>query len=407
MKFKRRYLIIFHILLGICAPQYSSAKWDSSEDTSIHQIAQVTSQALDVASLRPTPSFTTKRVILFFYTNRAVTRDAEEHSRTSRTAFIYSDMFSNKLGIGADFGTIDIMVPTNRRRGATSLNASKAEGDYFSPKRPNFIQFPAELAFNINNASEDITTRPLLYIHGINNSFISTARRAAQLALDLGKSRPMLFFSWPSDMGRNILFGSWSETLAAYSTYDSAKPVSGYSIKHLSALLTLLEGATKRGFDLLGHSMGAELLVNSLLPLDEASRPQNFSPSTVILAAADISLKDFRENKLPVLVSKKYNALSYCSLDAILAFSEAHNSSDERLGYCGTRRPLLSGLEQVQILGNFNQFAFHAEFLNSIPIVNDFARILTVQPDDTIAFHVPAEGRSRSLRVLSQVNPSR
>ena len=125
--------------------------------------------------------------------------------------------------------------------------------------------------------------------------------------------------------------------------------------------------------------MGTDLAANGImLEMRETHTDQSLPAETVrliVLAAPDISTRDFEQNLRPNLVRPNVHMIVSCSLDLALELSQAFNLSDERLGHCAiTARPhTMRGVDLVTVTG-VQKFASHSYYLSAVTILDDIEK---------------------------------
>lgn len=134
--------------------------------------------------------------------------------------------------------------------------------------------------------------RMLVFVHGFKTSFPSAMRTTAQLASDLGLPGVTAAFSWPS--ANNVL------------RYGSDRREARASAAHLvDFVLDLTRRTGVSSVDLIFHSMGNYLLSNAVSALARALAAAGERLGAVILAAPDVSPREFQTiaGQRPVLSS--------------------------------------------------------------------------------------------------------
>ena len=148
-----------------------------------------------------------------------------------------------------------------------------------------------------------------VFVHGYNVNFQEGVFRLAQLVADADVEGAAVLFSWPSD--------------GSLTGYAADRDSATYSRDALAQLLTVLtRDRTAGDVVVLGHSMGAWLVAESLRTLRLSGRHATLAKLDVVLASPDIDvdvfmsqLRDFGPLKRPmlVLVSTKDTALDVSS----------------------------------------------------------------------------------------------
>lgn len=152
----------------------------------------------------------------------------------------------------------------------------------------------------------------LVFIHGYNNSLNSALMRTAQFVEDSGFQGVTVLFSWASK--HKVLDYVYDMNSALLARDD------------LIRLFGLLQETRADRFDVLAHSMGNFLLVETIRQIKIEGRFNRTGRlGTVVMAAPDIDVDlfastlshlDADERRFYVLISKEDNALRYARLIA-------------------------------------------------------------------------------------------
>jgi esterase/lipase superfamily enzyme len=143
-----------------------------------------------------------------------------------------------------------------------------------------------------------------IFVHGFNHSFPETLFRLAQLSADAGLEAPQIAFAWPSQ--------------ATLRGYLDDKNSATYSRDYLAEVIADLAAQETGEITIVGHSMGAWLVMEALRQLRLEGHHRAVDRLRVILAAPDIDVDVFRRqlevigplsSPLMVLVSPDDRAL--------------------------------------------------------------------------------------------------
>jgi len=217
----------------------------------------------------------------------------------------------------------DISTPPNRPRG--NIAWAKTEVD---PNTQflvtNEIQYPTKQAFQaaIKTALRQMPAaqqEALIYVHGFNNTFDEGLLRIAQLSDDFGIKGLALHYSWPS---AGSPFG-----------YEYDKDSITYARDGLEDLINRVHAAGARRIILVGHSMGAQLVVEALRQMDIA-KPNSAAKivSGVILISPDIDAEVFRSEIARIKRLPEPFVLFVSRRDRVLQVSGLLTGQRERLG---------------------------------------------------------------------------
>jgi esterase/lipase superfamily enzyme len=164
-----------------------------------------------------------------------------------------------------------------------------------------------------------------IFVHGFNYNFSETVFRLAQLSADASLDGPQIAFSWPSQ--------------ANLRGYLDDKNSATYSRDYLAELIVEVAARTRGDIAIVGHSMGAWLVMETVRQLRLQGYDRVIARLRVILAAPDIDVDVFRqqlevigpmETPLMVLVSPE---------DRALLVSQWLSASRPRIGTFDVRDP--------------------------------------------------------------------
>ena len=212
---------------------------------------------------------------------------------TARAPLPGPPYFSSDRSETLSFARFDVSVPPDRPPGAVVL-PNRAHPD---PLRQFLLldayRIPSDAAFLAAidvglRADPDTADEASLYVHGFNVNFAEAVMRQAQMQRDLDRHDVALLFSWPSAAS------------ARQYLYDRESVL--FSRPALERTIDLLARSDARQFNLVGHSMGAFLLMDTFsqmmrLGYDEAERKIN----VIILLSPDIEVDVFKVQARPVL----------------------------------------------------------------------------------------------------------
>lgn len=224
------------------------------------------------------------------------------------------------------FGYVDVSIPREHRMG--KLERPSLWRLEFKENPEKHITLVAVQALEtdawrrlVSEVSATRTSRRgMVFVHGFNVSFDDAARRAGQLAYDLGFDGLPFLYSWPS-------VGS----LPSY-TIDEA------NIEWTAAnLRDFLKQAYSAGalseMVLIAHSMGSRALARVVADIaSDAQLSRSMKISHLILAAPDIDADVFARDLLPKMGSPVKVTIYTSSKDRALNASRQLHGYD-RLGY--------------------------------------------------------------------------
>jgi esterase/lipase superfamily enzyme len=364
--------------LSICCTSLSA---NSQPSVSARDVGVNSSLDAAMEAYVPRKTFGTrmKSKDILFITNREIDFNAEEKAHRSNSVLRIEDVFLKTPAIALTYGRVTVIYPANRKRGEQDyLSGSDQENPLFNFSIWNYdlVSNPDEFQNLIAGLyPEKQAHSALLFVHGFDNSFSEAAERLAQLTVDTDFLGDALLFSWPSD-GRNTSF----PTVTAYDYMRTAQIERGSRIYLVHAIAQLF--TRSNGFiNIVSHSMGTDLAVNAVLIrqdfLRRAGSPlQSEIVRSLVLAAPDISTREFVETMRPKLVNPRMRLRVYCSVDLALAASSVINHSDNRLGYCDKPMSPMVGVDIVIVRGAVQDFARHSYYLSAIPILDTLAKTI-------------------------------
>jgi esterase/lipase superfamily enzyme len=305
--------------------------------------------------------FATVRV--FYGTNRQPTGNA------APTSF-----YGNSSG-ALQLGFVDVTIPETHQ--LAQLEAPGGWTDYafnvsVTEQRRKYIllesvnalapgDFAAALHRQVNSApSHDL----LVFVHGYNNSFEDTSRRAAQLAYDLDYDGTPVMYSWPS---QNRLTG-----------YSADEDMVAPSIPRLAEFLDVLVTTSGAGrIHLLAHSMGNRVLIGALETYFKSHRAPGSAArfGQVVFTAPDVDREVFVSKVGPMRSHAQRMTLYASSSDYALQLSEVYHL-EPRAGLAGSHIIALPGLDTIDISGLPADALGHSYFAASDGGVYDLLHLL-------------------------------
>ncbi|MBI3467111.1 MAG: alpha/beta hydrolase [Planctomycetes bacterium] len=235
------------------------------------------------------------RRLIYYATNRKIIKsDARSLAR-------FGDELSGQLS----FGRSQVNIPVASHRvgdleGPICNWWGRKAGEHFcvewlddSPRQAFARQLPAN----------DV----LLFVHGFNNSLEDALLRTAQLRHDVEFPGPAVSFSWPSA----------GSVLAYRDDEKQVAPSVAALTDLLETLLTPRTGtSTDRKLHVLAHSMGNRLLLEAVTALAARQPQQQYKLGYVVVAAADVDEKAFRDS-LPNLLNMAQRVTYYYSAEDV------------------------------------------------------------------------------------------
>lgn len=172
-----------------------------------------------------------------------------------------------------------------------------------------------------------------VFVHGFNTNVPEAVFRAAQLAVDSGRTEPTILFAWPSD--------------AVVAGYVADRDSAAFSRDALADTLIGLAEARRIGrITLFAHSMGGWLAVEAVRQLRLAGRDDVIARLAVVLAAPDIDLDLFDRQMAVVGPLDPPLTVLTAPDDRALLVSGRLGGMRERVGALDARDPRAGRLAQ-------------------------------------------------------------
>jgi esterase/lipase superfamily enzyme len=233
--------------------------------------------------------------------------------------------FSREIAPDLTFADFAVSVPPDRTPGTVTFPAGNRAPDPatdFLTVSASRIPDAADFTRAVDAA---LARRPpeardvFVFVHGFNTTFAEGLYRQAQMSHDFKSPGVSINFAWPS-AGR----------VSAYATDREAVLVARDGLQDL---LGLLARTKARRIIVLGHSMGAMLVMEAMrqtaLSDDRAVLAKT---DAVVLMAADVDIDVFRAQMRPLAARKVDVFLFTSSQDRALRVSARLRGSSERLG---------------------------------------------------------------------------
>jgi esterase/lipase superfamily enzyme len=158
-----------------------------------------------------------------------------------------------------------------------------------------------------------------VFVHGFNTTFAEGLYRQAQMRQDFAMPGVSIHFAWPS-----------RGNVRAYATDRESALIAR---DDLARLLAAVARTDVSGIVLVGHSMGAQIVAESLRQLAIAGAPRVFGKlEYIVLVAPDIDIDLFRTQIAPVRDKDLPIVVFVSDQDRALRMSSLLRGSGERLG---------------------------------------------------------------------------
>ena len=230
---------------------------------------------------------------------------ATTRARSDDLSLPYSMQRSQTL----NFAAFDIGIPKGHRPGEVEASGRAPDpARHFTARTYQPIEGRQQFIQRLNTALMQRAPENreiFIFVHGYNNNFADSVFRAAQITHDYNLSAVTLHYAWPSG-GAVPLY-----------VYDRDSTVVGRG--GLAETIEIAGLTNARRIILLGHSMGAYVVMEALRTLAQTGRGRYLERlSAVVLAAPDIDVDAFQSQVgdvggLPkpfiILVSRRDRAL--------------------------------------------------------------------------------------------------
>ncbi len=218
-----------------------------------------------------------------------------------------------------------------------------------------------QFAKELKAMADQVTRREaLVVIHGYSNSFEDAARRAAQVAHDIGFQGVPAFYSWPSE-------GAWE----AYN-WDSQSVRN--TVPHLQQFLeTLAKEGNLTAIHVVAHSMGNRCATEAIR---RGVSLGNCKLDRCILAAPDVDRKEFEDDIGKEVIKRVGQLTLYASANdkALLASHGANKFT--RLGDARDGISVLDGMESVDATALETNYLSHDYFGSNANMIRELRQVI-------------------------------
>ncbi|WP_100640994.1 alpha/beta hydrolase [Marinobacter salexigens] len=282
---------------------------------------------------------------------------------TNRKPLNSPEYFSSERNDSITYGRAVVTIPADRKGGKIkrpfeffTIKMKERKDKHFTIER---IDCQSEVQFFESVHSKSDGQKLLVFVHGYNVDFLGAVFKTAQIKYDFGiTEEPVILFSWPSK--------------GSVRGYAHDKESSLYSRDSLKEFLGKLSTLGYTEISVIAHSMGGFCLAEAI----KAKIDGAFSFSRLVLASADIRLKDFRYNYLDSLKNNFHQVALYVSgTDTALRLSRSANMS-VRVGDCSQEIAVYDGVDTVDM--SYNKYQFfdlrimaHSYFSDSDRVMDD------------------------------------
>ena len=265
-------------------------------------------------------------------------------------------MFGEERPDGLKFLSLDVSVPPTHEPG----NIEWPDGP--PDAATDFVMTDSKVYRNARTMISEMhasgpSRQTLVYVHGYNVTFSDAVYRFAQIRTDFGFVDNGLVFSWPS-----------AGDVRGYA-YDRDSVL--YSRDDFEAVLTALTVESGGTVSILGHSMGAQLVMETLRQAAlRGNRGMLNRVSSVVLMSPDIDPDVFRAQATAIGTLPDPFLIFVSQQDRALNFSSLLTGFKPRLGVIDSHDEL-TGLD-VQVL-DFTELSDGRALDHSVPVTSPVA----------------------------------
>ncbi|MEO0371719.1 MAG: alpha/beta fold hydrolase [Pseudomonadota bacterium] len=312
----RPLLVLFALLLGACAPS-NVAQFGAGD-----------------------PSATTERIFV----------------ATELELSNLGPIFGEERPEGLNFLSLDVSIPPTHSPGNIEWpdGAPNAATDFVMTDSRVYRDAPKMISAM---RAERPTRETLVYVHGYNVTFSDAVYRFAQIRTDFGLAHNGVVYSWPS-----------AGDIRGYA-YDRDSVL--YSRDDFEAVLNALTVQSGGTVHILGHSMGAQLVMETLRQAAlRGNRAMLNRVSSVVLMSPDIDPDVFRQQARAIGTLPDPFLVFVSRQDRALTFSSLLTGFKPRLGVIDSHEQL-DGLD-VQVL-DFTDLSDGRALDHSVPVTSPVA----------------------------------
>ena len=242
---------------------------------------------------------------------------------TRRSAENPGELYSGERGNALSFANVVVSIPPDSARRPGEIEWPRTTpgnpATDFVAAKVSRLDFKATRSWLDSHGSATRKHRVLVFVHGYNTRVGDAVFRFAQLVHDSNSEVTPILFTWPS---RGSVFA-----------YGYDRESAGWSRDAFEQLLDMLvRDPAVREVDILAHSMGNYLALETLRQMAIRDRRIPSKIDNVMLAAPDVDVDVF-ENEIADMSNPHPNFTLFASRDdKALALSRWIWGSDARLG---------------------------------------------------------------------------
>jgi len=250
---------------------------------------------------------------------------------SNRARVASESIFSGERSVRMNFAQLGVSIPAAHRVGELEVARRRAD-----PRRhfgvTSVLDLPDAQAFSAQIARRALALpsaqrEAVVYVHGFNTRFAEALYRLAQMYHDFQATGIPILYSWPSS-------GNADDYL-----YDRDSVL--FARDELESLLDRLENSQIDRIQLIGHSMGSHLIVETLRQRAIRRNGQLWSKlNGVILISPDIDIDVFKRQAEEIGQLPQPFVIFTSNRDRALQLSQWISASRTRLGSVSDRSAL-------------------------------------------------------------------
>lgn len=258
---------------------------------------------------------------------------------TSRKPVAAPEFFSSGRDFTTHFAEFSVSIPTDRKLGTVSYPGEKPDPHRdFLVTEAEKLDGPRGFVGAVNRAAAALPQKArtgALIVHGFNTNFAEGLMKTAQLNHDLQAPGVHVMFSWPSE--------------AHLMAYIADRENALFSRDALAETLRLMSRTRLRSYNLVAHSMGTFLVMETLRTMALSNDRATLDKiGAVVLISADLQIDVFRKQAVPVLAAGVPIYLLVSDDDRALGLSAKLRGESRRVGSVRSREEL-GGLDVAVI----------------------------------------------------------
>ncbi len=243
---------------------------------------------------------------------------------TSREASQGADIFGRERSRALGFARFDVSVPPDRAPGTLTFPEAQPADPRTDFLTVDAARIPDDQAFlaalNAALAGKPAAERRVfLFVHGFNTNFAEGIYRQAQMMHDFDTPAVAVNYSWPSAADARLYL------------YD--RDSAFFARDGLERLLRLLGDSKADRIVVVGHSMGAQVVLEALRQMALTGAPRFFDKlNAVALLSPDVDVDLFRSEVTPLAYMDIPWIIFVSSRDRALGISSLIRGRQARLG---------------------------------------------------------------------------